>query len=69
MSSGITPVAIRSLTAAFATSDAEAPPTPENLAQVIRGLLVECLPTGLLDRIRLEQDADLWVEIVEPAAP
>ena len=43
------------------------PPTPENLAGVIRGLLVEALPPGLLDRVTLHQDADLSVEIVEPA--
>ena len=41
-------------------------PTPENFARVIREILVEALPTGLLDRIRLQQDEDTWVEIVEP---
>ena len=44
------------------------PPTPENFARVIHGLLAAALPQGLLDRIRLEQDADLWVEVVEPPA-
>lgn len=43
-------------------------PTPENLAGVIRGLLVEALPTGMLDRVTLHQDADLTVEIVEAPA-
>ena len=43
------------------------PPTPENFAQVIRDLLVAALPDGLLDRIRLQQDADFWVEVIEPA--
>ena len=41
-------------------------PTPENFARVIRERLVEALPAGLLDRIRLQQDEDTWVEIVEP---
>ena len=40
------------------------PPTPENFARVIYELLREALPEGLLDRIRLEQDADLWVELI-----
>lgn len=44
------------------------PPTPENFAQVIRGLLLEALPAGMLDRIVLHQDADLSVEIVEEPA-
>jgi 6-pyruvoyltetrahydropterin/6-carboxytetrahydropterin synthase len=42
------------------------PPTPENLARVIRELLIEALPTGMLDRIRLRQDEDLWVDVIEP---
>lgn len=42
------------------------PPTPENLARVIRELLVRALPPGRLDRIRLRQDPDLWVDVVEP---
>ena len=41
-------------------------PTPENFARVIRELLVEALPDGMLDRIRLQPDEDTWVEIVEP---
>ena len=47
---------------------ASSPPTPENLARTIRGVLVEALPPGLLDRIRLRQDEDLWVDVVEPEA-
>jgi len=43
-------------------------PTPENLARVIRRILVAALPEGMLDRILLEQDENLWVEIVEPGA-
>jgi len=43
-------------------------PTPENLASVIRALLLEALPSGLLDRVTLHQDADTTVEIVEPPA-
>ncbi len=42
------------------------PPSPENLARVIRRLLVAALPAGMLDRIRLQQDDDLWVDVVEP---
>ena len=45
------------------------PPTPENLVRVIRELLIEALPAGPLDRLRLWQDADLWVDLVEPAQP
>jgi len=43
-------------------------PTPENLARVIRTLLIEALPAGLLDRVTLRQDADTTVEIVEDPA-
>lgn len=42
------------------------PPTPENLLRVIRDLLAAALPEGLLDRIRLYQDAELWVDWIEP---
>ena len=42
------------------------PPTPENLARVIREILLEAFPEGMLDRIRLQPDEDTWVEIVEP---
>lgn len=44
------------------------PPTPENLVRVIRGLLAEALPEGLLDRVVLHQDADLSVEWTEAPA-
>jgi 6-pyruvoyltetrahydropterin/6-carboxytetrahydropterin synthase len=44
------------------------PPTPENFVLVIRGLLLEALPSGMLDRVVLHQDADLSVEIVEDPA-
>jgi 6-pyruvoyltetrahydropterin/6-carboxytetrahydropterin synthase len=43
-------------------------PTPENFARLIHRLLLAALPEGMLDRIRLEQSADLWVEVVEPEA-
>ncbi len=43
------------------------PPTPENLASVIAELLVAALPKGLFDRLRLYQDSDLYVDIVEEA--
>ena len=46
----------------------KAPPTPENFVLVIRGILVEALPAGMLDRVTLHQDADLSVETVEPPA-
>ena len=42
------------------------PPSPENFARVIRRILIAALPDGMLDRIRLQQDADLWVDVVEP---
>ena len=42
------------------------PPTPENFARVIFELLSEALPEGLLDRIRLRQDADLHVDVIGP---
>jgi 6-pyruvoyltetrahydropterin/6-carboxytetrahydropterin synthase len=41
-------------------------PTPENFARVIHRLLLAALPEGMLDRIRLKQSANLWVDIVEP---
>jgi 6-pyruvoyltetrahydropterin/6-carboxytetrahydropterin synthase len=41
------------------------PPTPENLAGVIRQILRAALPDGMLDRIRLQEDADLWVDLIE----
>ncbi len=42
------------------------PPTPENFARVIQRLLLETLPPGMLDRLRLQPDEDTWVEIIEP---
>ena len=44
------------------------PPTPENLGRVIERLLLAALPAGCLDRIRLQQDEDLWVDLIEPLA-
>jgi 6-pyruvoyltetrahydropterin/6-carboxytetrahydropterin synthase len=44
------------------------PPTPENFARVIHELLRAALPDGMLDRIRLQPESDLWVEVVEPEA-
>ncbi len=41
------------------------PPTPENFTLVIGRILIAALPDGLLDRIRLQQDADLWVDLIE----
>jgi 6-pyruvoyltetrahydropterin/6-carboxytetrahydropterin synthase len=40
------------------------PPTPENFVRVIQRLLTAALPGGLLDRIRLQEDPDTWVEWV-----
>lgn len=40
-------------------------PTPENLALVIRQILLEALPPGLLARVRLQPTQDHWVEVVE----
>jgi hypothetical protein len=42
------------------------PATHEHFAKVIEGILLAALPAGWLDRIRLQPDADTWVEIVEP---
>ena len=42
------------------------PPTPENFVQVIRRLLIAALPEGSLDRLRLYEDADTFVEWFEP---
>ena len=44
----------------------ERPPTPENLASVIADILREALEPGSFDRLRLYQDRDLWVDVVEP---
>jgi 6-pyruvoyltetrahydropterin/6-carboxytetrahydropterin synthase len=40
------------------------PPTPENLALVIYGLLDDALPDGMLDRVRLHQDAETYVDVI-----
>lgn len=40
------------------------PPTPENFVRLIQRLLAAALPPGLLDRLRLQEDADTWVEWV-----
>lgn len=44
------------------------PPTPENFARVIHELLRGALPPGMLDRVRLRQDPDLWVDVAEDPA-
>ena len=44
------------------------PPTPENFVRLIQRLLAVALPPGLLDRVRLQEDPDTWVELVEPQA-
>ncbi len=46
----------------------KAAPTPENLALVITGLLRSALPPGQLDRVRLHQDDDLYVDVIEDPA-
>lgn len=42
-------------------------PTPENIARVIADRLREALPPGMLDRVRLQEDSELWVEVIEEA--
>lgn len=41
-------------------------PTPENFARCIHRLLAAALPPGLLERTRLYQDPDTFVDVVEP---
>ena len=41
-------------------------PSPENLATAIAEILREALAPGQFDRIRLYQDRDLWVDVIEP---
>jgi 6-pyruvoyltetrahydropterin/6-carboxytetrahydropterin synthase len=41
-------------------------PSPENLATVLAEILKEALAPGLFDRLRLYQDRDLWVDVVDP---
>ena len=44
-------------------------PTPENFVRVLREILVDALPEGVsLERLRLQPDADTWVDWVEPDA-
>ena len=33
----------------------------------VRPDLLAALPAGMLDRVRLRPDAELWVDLVEPA--
>lgn len=40
------------------------PPTPENFASLIHRILFEALEPGLLDRVRLHQDSDLFVDVI-----
>jgi 6-pyruvoyltetrahydropterin/6-carboxytetrahydropterin synthase len=42
------------------------PPTPEHFAKLIFRLLDAALPAGLLDRIRLHQTPDLYVDVIGP---
>ena len=42
------------------------PPTPEIFAQVLYQLLLAALPKGMLERIRLRQSQNLWVDVIEP---
>lgn len=42
------------------------PPTPENFALLLFELLDAALPAGLLDRIRLRQSPDLYVDVIGP---
>ena len=42
------------------------PPTPEHFAQVIYRILRDALSPIVLDRIRLYQDSDLFVDVMEP---
>ncbi len=41
----------------------ECVPTPENFARVIFDLLKGAFPDDILDRVRLIQDPDLWVDV------
>jgi len=45
------------------------PPTPENFVRVIHRLLRAALPAGLLDRVRLEEDPETWVELIDDGGP
>ena len=41
------------------------PPTPENFVRVIRRILLGVLSAGTLDRIRLQEDPETWVDLCE----
>ncbi len=43
----------------------DVPPTPENLASVIHEVVAAALPAGMFDRLRLYQDADHYVDVVD----
>lgn len=45
------------------------PPTPENFALLLFRLLAAALPAGMLDRIRLYQEPDLFVDVVDDGDP
>ena len=40
------------------------PPTPEHFASLIFSLLDAALPEGLLNRVRLHQSSDLYVDVI-----
>ena len=42
------------------------PPTPENFALVIYRILRAAVSPAVLERIRLHQDSDLFVDVMEP---
>ena len=44
------------------------PPTPEHLARVLFELLDRAFPGGLLDRVRLFEGPDLWVDVARSRA-
>lgn len=45
-------------------------PTPENFVRVLREIVIEALPEGVsLERLRLQPDAETWVDWIEPHAP
>ncbi len=44
------------------------PPTPEHFASLTFELLDEALPEGLLDRVRLHQSRDLFVDVIRGGA-
>lgn len=46
----------------------KAPPTPENFALVIAGLLRRAMPPGRLERVRLYPEPDWFVEVLEERA-